>query len=45
MYDFKYLAVALQEQVDFYEFDSAQNKWKKVEGILFLRFESLNQEK
>lgn len=45
IYDFKYLAVVLPDQIDFYGFDSAQKKWKKAEGIPYFRFASLNQEK
>ncbi|RQP14778.1 MAG: hypothetical protein EAS52_16840 [Parapedobacter sp.] len=45
IYDFKYIAVVSQEQIDFYGFDSAQKKWKKAKGIPSLRFASLNQEK
>lgn len=45
IYDFKYIAVVSQEQIDFYGFDRAQKKRSKAKGIPPLRFTSLNQEK
>lgn len=38
IYDFKYIAVVLQEQIDFYGFDQEQKKWIKEDGIPPLRF-------
>jgi len=45
IYDFKYLAVVLKEQIDFYGFDSAQKKWKKAEGIPHFRFADMYNNK
>ena len=45
IYDYKYIAVVSQEQIDFYSFDVTQKKWKKEEEISSLYFASLNQEK
>lgn len=43
IYDFRYIAVVSQEQIDFYDFDSEQKKWVRDDKIPPLRFAELNQ--
>lgn len=45
IYDFKYLAVVLQEGIYFYDFDSAKKNWRRTQKIPTLYFERLNQDK
>lgn len=42
IYDYKYIAVVSQEQIDFYDFDSDQKKWIKANEPLSLYFDDLN---
>lgn len=45
IYDFKYIAVVLQEQIDFYGFDKEHKKWIKEDGIPSLHFAGLYPDK
>ena len=42
VYDSKYIAVVLKEQIEFYDFDQARKKWIKAERIKPLRFAELD---